>query len=93
MPRMTHMVKSWPHQFIAVKAGMKVAELRKNDRDYVVGDHMVLNEYDPTTEKYSGRTVEVEITHKLDKNNVCAVSKMALSDDYAILSVKLLEEN
>lgn len=85
-----HYLKSWPHQFIAVKAGVKTAELRRNDRDYSVGDLMILQEYDPETKQYSGRVVTVEITHKLDKDNICAVSKEALSDEFAILSVRLI---
>jgi hypothetical protein len=87
-----HHVKSWPHQFAAVSGGYKTAELRKNDREYNIGDVMVLHEYDPATGVYSGRTADVEITHKLDKDNLCAVSKLALSDEYAVLSVKLIKE-
>jgi hypothetical protein len=85
-----HHVKSWPHQFVEVKAGRKTGELRQNDRGYSIGDQMVLHEYDPETSLYSGQTVTVEITHKVDRDNLCAVSKIALNDDYVILSVKLI---
>jgi Domain of unknown function (DUF3850) len=44
--RMTeHEIKSWPPYFSAVKAGEKVDETRKNDRDYRVGDVLVLREF------------------------------------------------
>ena len=84
-----HILKSWPKQFNAVSSGSKTAELRINDRDYRVRDLMVLKEYIPETAVYTGRSCTVEITHILDKVNLCAVSKYALHDDFAILSVKL----
>lgn len=85
-----HNVKSWPHQFGAIIEGRKTAELRKNDRGYQVGDRLLLREWDPFRNLYTGRSAKAEITHKLDKDNVCAVSREALLPEYAILSIKLV---
>ena len=44
---MTHELKIWPEPFAAVRDGRKRYEVRRNDRDYRVGDVLVLNEYIP----------------------------------------------
>jgi len=57
------MVKSEPEQYRAVVSGLKTAEFRKNDRDYHVGDLMLLNEYDPQEHKRTGRDVVVKVSY------------------------------
>lgn len=42
-----HRLKTWPVHFGPVKEDRKRAELRKDDRDFKVGDILVLEEYDP----------------------------------------------
>ena len=43
----THYLKCWPVYFGLVLSGAKQFELRKNDRNYQVGDVLILCEYDP----------------------------------------------
>ena len=43
----THRLKTWPQYFDEVYACTKTFEIRKNDRDYKVGDELVLERYDP----------------------------------------------
>ena len=43
----THYLKSWPHHFWPVMRGVQPFEIRKNDRDFKVGDYLALQEYDP----------------------------------------------
>lgn len=50
----THHVKSWSHFFDAIKRGDKRHDLRLNDRDYAVGDMLVLQRYDPFAGCYTG---------------------------------------
>ena len=57
-----HDLKIWPTFFKAIFKGQKTFEYRKNDRDYKKGDYLVLREYDPKTECYSGRQVTRKIT-------------------------------
>lgn len=44
----THQLKCHPHFFAAIAAGKKTFEIRRNDRDYRVGDVLDLREFDPT---------------------------------------------
>ena len=57
---MLHNLKILPVCFTSVISGQKTAELRKLDRDFRVGDVIILNEFDG--EKFTGRTVRILIT-------------------------------
>ena len=43
----THFIKTWPAYFERVLEGQKEFEVRKNDRDYQVGDILVLEWFNP----------------------------------------------
>ncbi|MEK3988056.1 DUF3850 domain-containing protein [Paenibacillus sp. FSL K6-3166] len=59
---MIHGLKLVQPHFDAVWDRRKTFEVRKNDRDYNVGDELALNEYDPETQTYGERTAIREIT-------------------------------
>lgn len=59
----THKVKSHPEPFAAVWSGMKGHEIRFNDRKYKVADSVRLLEYDPEKDTFSGRSIDLIITH------------------------------
>ena len=44
---MEHRLKTWPVFFADTEVGAKRFEIRKNDRDFHVGDFLRLEEYDP----------------------------------------------
>lgn len=44
-----HALKTLPEFFVKVAAGEKTFEIRKNDRNYQVGDLLVLEEWSPET--------------------------------------------
>ena len=50
---MTHELKCWPRPFAAVVAGAKHHEIRLNDRNYQVGDVLVLREWNPHARAYT----------------------------------------
>ncbi|HHH0494823.1 TPA: DUF3850 domain-containing protein [Yersinia enterocolitica] len=58
----THQLKILPEYFQAVIEGRKKAELRTNDRNFKVGDYLLLAEWDGVTDEYSGRKIVVEIS-------------------------------
>ena len=59
----THELKTWPVYFKAVWDGRKTFEVRLNDRRFKWGDHLVLKEWDPLTQEYSGRVIEATVTY------------------------------
>jgi hypothetical protein len=82
-----HHVKSWAHFFDAIKAGQKTHDLRKNDRDYKIGDQLWLKRYDNINGGYTGETLLVNITYMTSTYTPCAFSSSALHEDYCILSI------
>jgi hypothetical protein len=60
-----HELRSWPPFFRAVVDGLKRFEIRKDDRDprFQVGDCLVLCEWEPKTETYSGEQFAVRVTY------------------------------
>lgn len=46
-PRIRHELKTWPEFFAASRRGIKRFELRRADRDFHVGDELLLREWDP----------------------------------------------
>ncbi|WP_130944501.1 DUF3850 domain-containing protein [Klebsiella pneumoniae] len=62
----THDLKIYPEFFSAVCAGVKRAELRKNDRDYRVGDTLHLMETPRGSCHQTGEFINVKITHIAD---------------------------
>nr|DAM82127.1 MAG TPA: activating signal cointegrator [Caudoviricetes sp.] len=77
-------IKIAPEHFADVKRGVKKAELRYNDRNYEVGDLLVLREY--AGGEYTGRRYCVTITHILQN---CG---FGLLDGWAMLSIKPFKE-
>lgn len=56
-----HVLKTWPELFGAIVDGWKTFEWRKADRNFEEGDHVLLREWDPATEKYTGRELGAEV--------------------------------
>lgn len=86
----THDVKSWTRFFRPIVSGERVHELRRNDRDYRVGDRMHLREYDDVSDTYTGSYCEAAITSITSREIPCAVSDQGLNPDYCILSIRVL---
>ena len=55
--------KIHPGYFEAVACGKKKYELRLNDFEVNEGDTLVLQEWDPATQDYTGRQVERKVTY------------------------------
>lgn len=85
---MTHALKCWPEYFEPIEKGNKLFELRKCDRPYIVGDDVLIQEYEPATKLYTGREA---------KFNICFILKdlpksFGLKEGYCILGLKVNEE-
>lgn len=55
--RRVHELKIWPEYFSLHCRGLKTFEIRNNDRNFQVGDSLVLKEYFPELNQYSGRSI------------------------------------
>jgi hypothetical protein len=58
-----HELKTWPAMFQPVFDGIKPWELRQNDRDFQVGDTLHLCEWSPDAQRYTGRSIEADVTY------------------------------
>lgn len=87
-----HKLKSWTLFYNDILSGIRTSDIRcTDDRRFLVGDQMELNEFDPVKFEYTGRQQMVEITYvQTNKSNPCAISNDALRDNYAVLSIKLI---
>jgi len=63
---MVHELKTWSYYFNLVKSGEKPFELRKNNRGFLAGHELLLREFDPETQTYSGQTMRRKITFVLE---------------------------
>ena len=73
---MIHAVKVTPKYFNDVTGGNKTFEVRKNDRGYLVGDYLALNEYEqkagvPDQNCYTGKSALFIIRYVLDDPAYC----------------------
>jgi hypothetical protein len=64
-----HELKTVQPYFDHVSSGRKNFDLRKNDRDFRVGDVLALKEYNSHTQVYSGRQINKRVTYVLDDTN------------------------
>jgi ASC-1-like (ASCH) protein len=78
---MMHKLKTWPEYFEAVKRGDKTFEIRKNDRNFQIGDKITLIEYNPALDRLTGDWLIVEITYILE-------SQMFVQEGYVCMSIK-----
>lgn len=58
---MIHRLKTWSDSFRATLEGRKSHEVRLNNRDFAVDDTIVLCEWLPAEEQYTGREIEAKI--------------------------------
>jgi hypothetical protein len=78
---MVHELNTRPEQFAALWSREKTCEIRKADRDFQVRDLLVLKEYRPETDEYSGREIDALVT------NIQA--GFGLPQDLVVLSIRV----
>ncbi|KOF56798.1 hypothetical protein AGR56_09030 [Clostridium sp. DMHC 10] len=76
---MVHELKTLPEFFQAVKEKRKSFEVRRNDRNFKVGDSLYLREW--TGGEYTGRKLIRIITYILD-------NPLYVKEGYVILGIK-----
>lgn len=61
-----HHLKVHPQFYGALRRGDKTFEIRFNDRDFHTGDVLILEEFDPSDEQYTGQCVVRQVTYITD---------------------------
>lgn len=84
-----HTVRSWSHFYDAIVAGKKTHDLRKDDRNYQVGDVLRLERFDNVKGQYTGEWTLVDITYITNRETPCAFSSSVVAPGYCILSIQL----
>ena len=89
---MTHILKILPEFFNLVSLGVKSWELRKNDRDFQIGDILILKEIQAgnntdlfPNDIFTGREISVSVFHIFDK------VEFGLQPNHIIISFVLRE--
>ena len=77
---MEHELKIHPNHYKDVLLGLKKIEIRLNDRNYQERDLLILNEWDPTSKKYTGNQV-------IRKVNYIVSDVPGLNPDYVALQI------
>lgn len=80
---MIHELKIRPNFFRDIISGVKTFEIRRNDRDYKVGDILILQEYEVLKRCYSGRETKRLVTH---------VTSYAQAEGFVVMSIKDIAE-
>lgn len=78
-----HKLKILPEYYNAQIEGKKNFEIRKNDRNFQIGDWLLLKEYNPKIKKFTERKVMVEITY---------ITNYQQKDGYVVLGTKYIKE-
>ena len=93
MKMTVHNVKSWVPFFQLLKSGAKKHDMRDmKDRNYKVGDILILEEYNPFIGEYTGDAMKMKITYITSRDTPCAFSSSALDRDYCILSLEKIDD-
>lgn len=61
----THELKTWPLFFEHLRRGVKPFEVRRDDRGFAVGDVLVLREWLPEHESYTGAELRRRVVYVL----------------------------
>jgi hypothetical protein len=77
---MEHHLKCWPGPFTDIRTGIKTFEYRLNDRDYKVGDVLILKEWTPCA--YTGESEKVIVSHAIEG------PLFGIPEGYIVMSIK-----
>lgn len=86
----THDLKTWPEFYEAVADGSKTFEVRKNDRDFKVGDTLLIRHYEPMSGKFDldKPLIKLKITYVLQGGNFGVLEGFAVLGFEKIIDIK-----
>lgn len=75
-----HYLKTWPEYFQQVKKRKKKFEIRLNNRNYQRGDILILQEFNPATQNYTGSAdITAVVTYTLQNETFLQPGYIAMS--------------
>ena len=77
-----HDLKTLTPYFRHIQEGLKTFDVRLNDREFEVGDTLYLMEFDPDTERYTGRICWRLVTYLLEGG------QLGILPDYCVLGLR-----
>ncbi len=81
-----HVLKVWPEFYEVIKSHDKTFEVRKNDRDFKPGDGVMLLEYFPAEDRYSGREIRATVGYFMGGG------KMGVEEGYCVIGLSGVHE-
>lgn len=78
-----HELKTWPDMFEEIIRGRKVHEFRRNDRNFEEGDLILLREFEPAGERYTGDEIPVRIM------SISYGPQWGIPKGYAVFSIRV----
>lgn len=93
-----HELKTWPEYYKEIVAGRKTFEVRKNDREYKVGDILHLREWEPgNLEPKEGTMIYIPIAPHYTGSELLAKveyilsgGKWGIEEGYCVMSIKVI---
>jgi Domain of unknown function (DUF3850) len=82
-----HSLKTIQPHFTEVAKRSKKFEVRKNDRNFKPRDLLILKEWKPMEQAYTGQEINCEVTSML-KGGQYGIAK-----EYCIMSIKIISKN
>jgi uncharacterized protein YqfB (UPF0267 family) len=86
-----HNLKCWTEYYQMIEKGLKTFELRKNDRDFRVGDILRLHEWDNHAVLYTLDSLCVEVLHILFSDYEGGEIE-GLQKGYVIMQIRLMSD-
>lgn len=80
-----HDLKTWPMHFKGVVGGTKRFEIRRADRPFAIDDVLLLREWDPKTQEYTGRGTRVRIASILQGEDLALLK---VESGWCIMSIE-----
>jgi hypothetical protein len=88
-----HKLKTLPTYFERVQLGQKTFEIRKNDRDFQVGDILELEYYNPDEPICVGYNYINLSIIKAEVKYILNGGKFGLDAEYCIMAIEILNQN
>lgn len=82
-----HDLKIWPEQYQKVINGHLSFQYRENDRNYQMGDVLILSEWNPKMNEFTGRKIGARVKYVFDEMTSGDVP-VHIAPGFCVMSIK-----